>query len=49
MILSLISQWLTTNDISLNANNTKIVILRNEWKQIIKYLNFRMGGQTIIT
>ena len=45
--LSLIVQWLRSNKISLNADNTELVIFSPNRKQITKYLNFRISGQKI--
>ena len=45
--LFLIVQWLRSNKISLNADNTELVIFSPNRKQITKYLNFRISGQKI--
>ena len=46
-MISLTVQWLRSNKISLSADKTEIIILRSNWKHIIKYLNFRIRGQKI--
>ena len=46
-MISLTVQWLRSNKISLSADKTEIIILRSNWKHIVKYLNFRISGQKI--
>ena len=45
--LPLVLQWLISNNISLNANETEIIIFRSKRKQITKYLTFRISSQRI--
>ena len=46
--LSLLSNWLRSNKISLNVNKTEIILFRSMQKGIIhKKLNFRLSGQKI--
>ena len=45
--LSLIVQWLRSNKISLNADETELVIYSPKRKQITKHLTFRISGQKI--
>ena len=47
--LSQIVQWLRASGISLNANKTKLIILRLKNKSITKQLNFRISVQKINT
>ena len=47
--LSLITQWLRANRISLNSNKTEIIIFRHKGRTIAKHLNFRISGQKIRT
>ena len=45
--LSLITEWLRANRISLNTSKTEIVIFKPNNKEIKKHLNFRVSGQLI--
>ena len=40
-------QWLQSNEISLNASKTGIIIFKTKLKTITKHLNFRVSGQKI--
>ena len=38
-------QWLRSNNISLNASKTEIIIFKTKLKTITKHLNFRVSKQ----
>ena len=43
--LSLLVQWLRSNNISVNTSKNEILIFRPKGKSITKHLNFRISGE----
>ena len=43
--LSLLVQWLRSNNISVNTSKNEILIFRRKGKSITKHLNFRISGE----